>query len=59
MKNRVKGGLETIIATIVIVGLVAALLFAVVAPMAEQGEGLIHDTTNTLADHQTTIGPGV
>ena len=59
MKNKLKGGLESVIAVIIIVGLVVALLWAVVIPMATEGEGLINDTTNNLASHTMTIGPGI
>jgi len=52
-----KGGMETVIAMVIIVGLVAAILVAVVVPMARQGEDLIGTTTNELADQQVTLGP--
>ena len=57
MKMHLKGGMETIIAMVIIVGLVAALLFTVVVPMSQKGDSLINTTTNQLVDQQATIGP--
>lgn len=57
MKKKLKGGLETIIAVVIVVGIVAALLFTTVIPMSQQGDSLISTTTGKLADQQITIGP--
>lgn len=57
MNKRLKGGLETIIAIVIVVGLVAALLLTTVIPMAQEGDQLIGTTTNALVDQQVTIGP--
>ena len=57
MLNKLKGGLETIIAVVIVAGLVVALLVAVVIPMAQSGDGLIDATTDSLAEQQATIGP--
>jgi len=57
MKGKLKGGLETIIAIVIIVGIVAALLLTTVIPMAQEGDKLIGTTTNALVSQQTTIGP--
>lgn len=59
MKRLLKGGMETIIATIIILGIVAALVFTVVVPMATEGEGLLDDATGSLAEQSMTIGPGI
>ena len=57
MLNKLKGGLETVIAVVIVAGLVVALLIAVVLPMAQSGDGLIEATTDSLTQQQATIGP--
>lgn len=57
MRNKLKGGLETVIAIVIVVGLVAALLFSVVVPMSKEGDELIVKTTDSLVEQQKTIGP--
>ena len=57
MKKKLNGGLEGIIATVIIAGIVVALIFAVVMPMSKSGDQLLDTTTNALADQQKTIGP--
>ena len=59
MSKLLKGGMETIIATIIILGIVVALILTVVVPMATEGEGLLDDTTGSLAKQSMTIGPGI
>ena len=59
MKKKLKGGLETVIATVIIVGLVAAILLTTVIPMAKSGDNVVKGTTDNLANHQMTIGPSV
>ena len=57
MRKKLKGGLETVIAIVIVTGLVVALIVGVVMPMTGSGENLIGTTTNKLVDQQTTIGP--
>lgn len=57
MKNKLRGGMETIIALVIVVGIVVALLISTVVPMSNQGDQLIDATTNKLAEQQVTIGP--
>ena len=57
MLNKLKGGLETIIAIVIVAGLVVALIMGVVLPMAQTGDGLVDATTKSLTEQQTTIGP--
>ena len=57
MKKKLKGGLEGIIAMVIIAGLVVALIMAVVMPTSKQGDQLIGTTTNQLVSQQVTIGP--
>lgn len=57
MLNKLKGGLETVIAIVIVAGLVVALLIAVVIPMSQQGDELIGATTDSLTQQQVTIGP--
>ena len=57
MLNKLKGGLETVIAVVIVAGLVVALLFAVVIPMANSGGNVIEVATDSLTQQQTTIGP--
>ena len=57
MLNKLKGGLETVIAIVIVAGLVVALLIAVVIPMSQQGDELINATTDSLTKQQETIGP--
>lgn len=57
MKKYVKGGLEGIIAAVIVVGIIVALIIGTVIPMTNTGEELIGATTNELANQQTTIGP--
>ena len=57
MIKKLKGGLEGIIAMVIVAGLVVALIFAVVIPMSDQGDKLIGTTTNQLVKQQATIGP--
>jgi len=59
MKKLLKGGMETIIATIIILGIIVALVLTVVVPMATEGEGLLDDATGSLAEQSMTIGPGI
>ena len=59
MKKKLKGGIESVIAVIIIAGIVVALLVAAVVPMAKDGDELLQDTTSALVEQQKTIGPGV
>ena len=57
MINKLKGGLETVIAIVIVAGLIVALLVAVVVPMSQSGDNLINATTDSLTQQQETIGP--
>ena len=57
MLKKIKGGLETIVAIVIVAGLVVALLVGVVIPMTRSGDGLIEATTDSLTQQQETIGP--
>jgi len=52
-----KGGMEGIIAMVIVTGIVVALILAVVIPMSGEGDKLIGTTTNQLVEQQKTIGP--
>lgn len=56
-KHIYKGGIESIVAIVVIVGLVSAILLAVVVPMSQEGDSLINTATNKLVENQGNIGP--
>ena len=55
--KKLKGGMETIIATVIIVGIVVALILSTVIPMSNQGDELLGKTTDTLVKQQENIGP--
>ena len=57
MKKIKKGGMETIIAAIIIMGIIAALLYTVVVPMAGSGEDLLGTTTESLVKQDEKIRP--
>ena len=59
MRTKLKGGLETVIAVVIVAGLVVALLFAVVLPMSRSGDDLVSATTDSLTQQSLTIGPQV
>lgn len=63
MKRKLKGGIETIIATIILAGLVIALIIAVILPMAREtnsmgqtGKGLIVDLKNSMSEPESEGG---
>ena len=57
MKKKLKGGIETIIAIVILVGLVIALICAAVIPTMEAGEDLAGTAVNKLNTLGTTISP--
>lgn len=57
MKKKLRGGIEGVIAAIIIAGLIVALLLTVVVPMSEQGDQLLDKSTNTLVDQQINMRP--
>lgn len=57
MSKKLKGGMEGIIAAIIIAGLVVALLLTVVVPMSNEGDALIDKTTNKLVNQQVNMRP--
>ena len=57
MKKQLKGGIESVIATVIIVGIVVALIAVSDLPMANQGEELTSTATGALVGLQSTIKP--
>ena len=57
MLRKLKGGLETVIAIVIITGLVVAILIGVVIPTAQSGDNLLSGILNNLFRQQPTIGP--
>ena len=57
VNRNLKGGMEGIIAAIILAGLVVALLLGVVVPMSNQGDELIDKTTNKLVTQQGNMRP--
>lgn len=57
MKKYFKGGIETIIAAVILVGVIVAILLTVVKPMSEDGDKLLNTTTESLAKQNVLIGP--
>jgi len=57
MSKLLKGGMETIIAAIIILGIVAALVLSVVIPMATEGEDLLGTATESLVNQDVKIRP--
>ena len=58
MKKKLKGGIESIIALIIIVGIVVALIIATVIPMARQGKELGDGGTTRISTLKSTIIEG-
>ena len=50
MKNKLKGGIETILAVVILTGIVIALIIAAVLPTVEGGNDLAKTATNQLSD---------
>ena len=59
MMNKLKGGIETIIAIVIVTGLVVALIISAVIPTANSGDKLLQAGVSGLANNQMTIGPKV
>lgn len=57
MIKKLKGGMEGIIAAIIIAGLIVALLLTVVVPMSNQGDQLLDKSTNNLVNQQINMRP--
>ena len=57
MNNKLRGGMEGVIAAIILAGLVVALLLSVVEPMSNEGDKLIDKSTNKLVDQQVNMRP--
>ena len=57
VNRKLEGGMEGIIAAIILAGLVVALLLSVVVPMSNQGDELIDKTTNKLVTQQGNMRP--
>lgn len=55
MKNKIRGGLEGIIAIIILAGLVVALIIAVILPSARYAVDIGDTGKGTLSDLKDTI----
>jgi len=55
MRNKLRGGVETIIATIILVGIVIALIIATVLPAANETKQLGESGTTKIGDLRGTI----
>lgn len=55
--KKLRGGIEGVVAAIVIAGIIVALLLTVVVPMSEQGDDLLNKSTNNLTQHQLNMKP--
>lgn len=55
--KKLRGGMEGIIATIIIAGLIVVLLLTVVVPMSNQGDQLLDKSTNNLVNQQINMRP--
>lgn len=55
--KKLRGGIEGVVAAIVIAGIIVALLLTVVVPMSEQGDDLLNKSTNNLTRHQLNMKP--
>lgn len=57
VNRKLKGGMEGIIAAIILAGLIVALLLSVVVPMSNEGDELIGKSTEKLVDQQVNMRP--
>ena len=57
VNRKLKGGMEGIIAAIILAGLVVALLLGVVVTMSNEGDKLIDKSTNKLVTQQGNMRP--
>ena len=57
MCKRMKGGLEGVIAAIILAGLVVAIVLTVVVPMSNEGDKLLDKSTGMLVDQQVNMKP--
>ncbi len=55
--KELKGGIEGVIAAIVIAGIIVVLLLTVVVPMSEQGDQLLDQSTGKLTQQQVNMRP--
>lgn len=55
--KKLRGGMEGVIAAIIIAGIIVALLLTVVVPMSEQGDQLLDKSTNKLTEQQVNMRP--
>lgn len=55
--KKLRGGMEGVIAAIIIAGIIVALLLTVVVPMSEQGDILLDKSTNKLTEQQVNMRP--
>lgn len=57
MCKKMKGGMEGIIAAIILAGLVVAIVLTVVVPMSNEGDKLLDKSTGMLVDQQVNMRP--
>lgn len=57
MKKNLKGGMEGVIAAIILAGLVVAIVLTVVVPMSNEGDKLLDKSTGMLVDQQINMKP--
>ena len=57
MNKKLNGGMEGVIAAIILAGLIVALLLSVVVPMSNEGDKLIGKSTEKLVDQQVNMRP--
>ena len=58
MKNKLKGGIESIIAVIILSGLVIALIIAVILPSVKETSAMGDDATSRITNLRSTISRG-
>lgn len=58
MKKKMKGGVEGIIAVIIMAGLVIALIIAVILPMTKETKEIGDAGTGRLSSLESTLGGG-
>ena len=55
MNNRLRGGMEGIIAAIILAGLVVAIILTIVVPMSNEGDKLLDKSTGMLVNQQVNM----
>lgn len=57
MNNKLRGGMEGVIAAIILAGLVVAIILTVVVPMSNEGDKLLDKSTGMLVNQQVNMKP--